>query len=264
MADLLVRNLLRRVSATLMDTRPQFKRYTQADMVLALRAAVRAVCKYLPHSCARTVAVQLLPGHIQPVGRIPSARVQTYDGATPWDLDVQYVFEVVRNMGTNGLTPGRAIRLTDQQRQNAIDPFAHSIAGTVVRQYAYNPQVPTEVLVWPPVAASPAVVWVDMRVSAPPAPIPDGSGGAGSETYRFEGSSTQVVGLDDRFEDELWNYCCAYLLLSEAKAQGALNRAALHVQAFNASINSLAEQQTGHNPNLKALPFAPEVPGAAS
>lgn len=264
MADLLVRNLLRRVSGTLMDTRPQFKRYSQADMVLALRAGVRAVSKYLPHSCARTVAVQLLPGHVQPVGRIASARVRTYDGATPWDLDVQHIFEVVRNMGTNGQTPGRAITLTDQQRQNAIDPFGHSMTGTVVRQYAYNPQVPTEIVVWPAVPSSGGNVWVDIRLSAPPPPIPDGTGGVGSESYRLDGGSTQVVGLDDRYEDELWNYCCAYLLLSEAKAQGAMARASLHVQAFNASINSLAEQQTGHNPNLKALPFAPEAPGAAS
>lgn len=264
MADLLVRNLLRRVSATLMDTRPQFKRYTQADMVLALRAAVRAVCKYLPHSCARTVAVQLLPGHIQSLGKIPLARVKTYDGSTPWDLFVSQLFEVSRNMGADGLTTGRTITLTDQQRTNTLSPLGHSLVGAAVRQYAYNPQVPTEIMVWPAVQSSGGAVWVDMRLSAPPAPIPDGSGSAGSESYRFDGGSTQIVGMDDRYEDELWNYCCAYLLLSEAKAQGALNRAAIHVQAFNASINSLAEQATGHNPNLKALPFAPEVPGAAS
>lgn len=263
MADLLVRNLLRRVSATLMDTRPQFKRYAQADMVLAARAGVRALCKYLPQTCSRTVAVKLQPGWIQSLGRIPTARIKTYDGSPAWDLNVSQIFEVMRNMGADGLTPGRAITLTDQQRQNAIAPTGHSTPGTAVRQYAFNPQVPTEILVWPAVPAA-GQIWVDMRLSAPPPPIPDGTGAAGNESYRFENNSTQAIGLDDRYEDELWNYCCAYMLLSEAKAQGALSRAALHVQAFNASINSMAEQMTGHNPNLKALPFAPEVAGAAS
>lgn len=262
MSGLLVKHLLWRVSSTLMDTRPQFKRYTERDMVVALQAGVRALCKYLPHAGARTIAMRLQPGSMQSVAKIPSARVKTYDGSTPWDIYATGLFDVIRNMGANGVAPGRSITIAERGRLDRIDPSWHTKTDTSVRQFSYNPQDPTTFYVMPAVPVTPEV-WVDVSLPAPPKPIEAG-GAPGSELYAYSGDNTDTVGVDDQYEDELWNYCCAYLLISEAKAQGALARAAMHVQAFNASINSLAEQATGHNPNLKALPFAPEPAGAAS
>lgn len=262
MSGLLVKHLLWRVSSTLMDNRPQFKRYAERDMVIALQAGVRALCKYLPHAGARTIAMRLQPGSLQSVAKIPAARVKTYDGSDPWEVFATGIFDVIRNMGANGVTPGRAITIAERGRLDRIDPLWHSKSGEVVRQFTYNPQDPTSFYVAPAVPAAPEV-WVDVSLPAPPKPVTAGNA-PGSERYAYSGSNTDLVGLDDQYEDELWNYCCAYLLMSEAKAQGALTRASMHIQAFNASINSMAQQATGHNPNLKALPFAPEPAGAAS
>lgn len=263
MAALLVKRLLWRVSQTLTDTAPQFTRYAERDMVIALQAGVMAICKYLPQAGARSIAMKLASGTRQSIAFIPAANVKTYDGSTPADVHGIMLQELVRNMGANGTTPGRAIPPpADRQRFDVLDPDWHSSTGELVRQWFYNPQDPLTFMVYPGVASG-ASVWVDVHLVAPPKPIEDG-GAPGTEKYAFSGTSTATVGLDSQFEDDLWNYCVAYLLLANAKQQGALARAQLHVQAFNGSINSQVAALTGHNPNLKALPFAPEVPGAAS
>lgn len=263
MAGLLVKRVLWRVSTTLVDAKPQFTRFSERDMVTALQSGVRALCKYLPQAGSRNLAIKLAPGSRQSIAKIPAASIKTYDGSNPVDTYAILLLEVIRNMGANGTTPGAAIAIADRQRLDRQSPGWHTTTGAAVRQYTYNPQDPLTFYVTPAVPAAGDAVWVDVSLVAPPKVIPDG-GAAGSELYRIEGNNTELVGVDDQYEDDLWNYCCAYLLLSDAKAQGALNRAAVHVQAFNASINSMAAAMTGHNPNLKQLPFAPDIAGAAS
>lgn len=263
MAALLVKRLLWRVSQTLTDTAPQFTRYPERDMVIALQCGVMAICKYLPQAGARTIAMKLASGTRQSIARIPAANVKTYDGTDAADVHGIMLPELVRNMGADGTTPGRAIPPpADRQRFDAIYPDWHASTGTSVRQWFYNPQDPLTFMVYPGVAPGESV-WVDAHVVAPPKAIEDG-GPPGSEKYGYAGTNTATVGLDSQFEDDLWNYSVAYLLLANAKQQGSLARAQLHIQAFNGSINSQVAALTGHNPNLKALPFAPEVPGAAS
>lgn len=263
MGALLVKRVLWRVSTTLMDTKPQFTRFTERDMVAALQCGVRALCKYLPQAGARTIAMKLAPGSRQSIAKVLAANIKTYDGTDPADLYGILLLELIRNMGAAGTTPGLAIGIVDRQRLDRQAPSWHTTTGAPVRQYAYNPQDPLTFYVTPPVPATGDAVWVDVSLVAPPKPITDGAAPT-AERYRIDGANTDTVGVDDQYEDDLWNYCVAYLLLSDAKAQGALARAQLHVQAFNASINSMAQAMTGHNPNLKQLPFAPEVPGAAS
>lgn len=263
MGALLVKRILWRVSQTLTDTKPQFKRYTERDMVMALQCGVKALCKYLPSAGARPIAMKLASGSRQSIAKIPAANIKTYDGGTPTDIYGIAVQELVRNMGANGTTPGKAIPPpSDRQRLDALDPDWHTRIGDVVTRWFYNPQDPTTFFVSPAIPSG-SSVWVDVLLIAPPKVIQDG-GEPGSERYSYEGTSNETVGVDDLYEDELWNYCVAYLLLSDAKSQQAMVRATLHAQAFTSSINSLVNSATGHNPNLKVLPFAPEVPGAAS
>jgi hypothetical protein len=266
MAALLVRRLLWRVSQTLTDTKPQqFKRYTERDMVMAAQCGVKALCKFLPHVGIRSCAIKLEPGTRQSIAVVPAARVKFSSGAAAFDLFAIQFEDLIRNLGDDGLSPGRAIRIADRQRRDRLDPNWHvGEPDAVVREFFFSPQDPTTFFVSPPVPGTGAV-WVDVQLVAPPQAIPDG-GPPGSELYAYDDStpSTQAVGIDDQFEDELWNYCVAYLLLADAKSQESMARAQLHAQAFMGSINSLAASLTGQNPNLKTLPFAPDVPGAAS
>lgn len=262
MSGLLVKRLLWRVSSTLTDTKPQYTRYPERDMVVAIQMGVKALCKYLPHVGVRTVSMRLATGSRQSIAKIPAAKVKTYDGSPAFDVFGMQLQEVIRNMGEDGLTPGRAIHITDRKRLDRLDPAWHTKSGAVVRQAFYSPQDPLTFWVDPPVQNL-VPVWVDVTLVCTPPPIPDG-GNPGEELYGADGDSDQLVGVDDQYEEELWNYAVAYLLLSNAKTQAALTRASLHASAFNSSINAIAAALTGQNPNLKRLPFAPDIPGAAS
>ena len=262
MGALLVRRILWRVRTTLTDTKPQFTRFPERDMVAALQCGVRALCKYLPHAGARTIAIKLQPGARQSIAKVAADNMRHLDGSASSDVFPILLHEITHNMGSDGATPGRAISITDRQRLDMLDPMWQTRSASVIEQYAYNPQDPLAFWVAPAAPSSPAV-WVAAAVVAPPPPFADG-GAPGNERYRFVGGADDLVGLDDQYEDELWNYCIAYLLLSDAKSTNAMARAAAHVQAFNGSINSMAMTMTGQSPNLKRLPFAPEITGAAS
>lgn len=259
MANLLVRDLLRRCSSTLSDTRPQFARHPEVDMVLAARNGVRALCKYMPHVCARTDAIKLLPGTQQRIDLVPAARVKPGDGSPARDMWCVQLLDMPRNRGADGVTAGRVITVADRQRLDSFYPDWHASTGPTVQHYTYNPQQPRDAYVYPGVAGD---VWVDVSWAVQPKVIPPG-GAPGAEIYRYEDGNDQEVGLDDLYEDELWNYVVAYRLLSD-KGQASMSRAMLHAQAFTGAINTTMEQLTGNNPNLKTLPFAPEVPGASS
>lgn len=259
MGKLLVRDLLRRCSSTLSDTRPQYARHSEVDLVLAARNGVRALCKYMPHVCARTDAVKLDQGTQQTIDLVPAARVKPGDGSDPRDMWCVQLLDMPRNRGADGESVGRAITVIDRQRLDAMEPNWHASMGDAVRHFAYNPQQPRHAYVYPGVEGD---VWVDFTWAVLPPVIPAG-GAPGVEIYKGDGDSEQEVGLDDIYEDELWNYIVAYRLLSD-KGQSSLSRAMVHAQAFTAAINTTMEQLTGQSPNLKMLPFAPEVPGAAS
>ncbi|MFY9479173.1 MAG: DUF6682 family protein [Aquabacterium sp.] len=259
MAKLLVRELLRRCSSTLSDTKPQFGRHSEIDMVLAARNGVRALCKYMPHVCARTDAVKLDPGTQQRIDLVPAARVKPGDGSDARDMWCVQLLDIPRNRGSDGVAVGRAITLVDRQRLDTFEPDWHASTGPAVLHYAYNPQQPRYAYVYPGVMGD---VWVDMTWAVLPPTIVAG-GEPGAEIYKWDGGNDADVGLDELYSDELWNYIVAYRLLSD-KGQASLARAMVHAQAFTGAINTTMEQLTGQNPNLKTLPFAPEVPGGAS
>lgn len=262
MSSLTVKRLVWRVSTTLSDVNPQFTRYSERDIITALQCGTRALCKFLPHVGTRTVAMKLSPGTRQSIAKIVAANTKTLDGSEAVDVYGISLKEVLRNKGADGLTVGRSITIADRQVMDLGDPDWHTRTGTTVREFTFDPLDPLTFFVSPGVPSA-TDVWVDVSVVALPLVIPDG-GEPGSEIYADEGISTQVVGIDDTWEDELWNYTVAYVLLSDSKAQAAMVRAQQHAQAFMASINLWAQQLTGQNPNLKTLPFAPEPQGQAS
>jgi hypothetical protein len=259
MAALLVRKLLERVSGTLSDASPQFTRYSEGSMVIAAQAGSRALHKYVPHVGTRLVTVKLETGTRQSIARIPAARLKDSAGAMPAaDLYGLSLQDVHRNRGAAGTAVGRAIVITDKQRLDRGDPNWHSRTGeAVVREFAYSPADPLTFWVNPPVVGD---VWVDASVISAPKVIPPPT----TTLYAATGSNNEDMGVDDQWEDELWNYCCAVLLMSDAKATNAMSRAAVHAQAFTGSINTIVQQLTGQNPNLKVLPLTPDLPGAAS
>lgn len=261
---ILVRECLRRVSILLQDISPQFIAFPERELVDALNDAHLAIAKFLPAAGARNDAIKLRPGTLQSIEQIAAADCKPGDGSVP----VQPVRGVSllglsRNMGTDGLTPGRVVRVIDQEVLDLQDPDWHlsSRAKTAVQCYSFDPQLPLYFNVTPPVHAS-TPVWVQAQYTAQPLRIPN-TGIPGSELYLADGASTETIKLRDEFNDDLVNYTVARANMKDSEWADA-NKAAYFTNLFLGSLNAKVAVSTGTNPNLKRLPFAPEPIGAAS
>jgi len=255
------RALLEGVSNVLQDISPQFSRWPEREMVTAANLGQLAIAKYLPIAGARVDAIKLKPGTRQDLTKVLAGELKPGDGSAAADTFGIALQLLVRNMGADGQTPGRVVRIVDRDTLDAVDPDWHSAAkaAPVVREYAFDKQLPRVFYVRPGVPVAPAV-WVDVEWLAEPKRIPDG-GEPGSEHYPATGSDPTLIGIHDQFVEDLRNYMVAMLLLKGSKNVQNMPKAQLHATLFTSSINAQAAALTGVNPNLKQLPFVADVGG---
>lgn len=256
----LVREALRRASKLLNDLSPQFQRHPEAGCVDSLNDGALAICKYLPLAGSRVDAVRLAPGTRQSIKSIAQASIVPGDGSPAAAVQGISVISCARNMGANGAQPGRVIRPIDRKTLDAVDRDWHlpSRASTTVRGFMYDPATPLYFYVEPPVHAS-TPVWVELAWNAQPARVPN----PGSTSYAADGNNSTPIPIGDEYLDDLVNYVVARENMKETEWADA-EKAAFFANLFLTSLNGMAAAQTGINPNLKRLPFAPEPVGAAA
>lgn len=260
MGAILVKDVLWQACILLGDVRPQFVKFTERELVMWFNDAQRIIAKYIPQSCTRVDAIKLAPGTRQSIRSIPANRIIPSDGSAPKDTRGQTLVEIIRNMGADGHTPGYAIRLVPRRDLDALTPNWHNTPGDgVIEQYVFDPRMPTDFYVQPGAPASPAT-WIEAAFQAIPDEIPN-TGTPGAELYLYQGSSTQTFSLGDQYVDDLVTYVAAR---GGLKSPDLVTNAAGLSQQFLSSINAQAKIMTGTNPNLKALPLAPEPVAAAS
>jgi hypothetical protein len=254
-----VRVFLRSVCTTLQDISPQYTRWPEQELVSYANYGQLAMAKYLPQVGARLDAIKLQPGTRQDLALVLAANIIPGDGAAAADTaGIGLIAGPVRNMGANGLVPGRAARLIEARALDAIDPDWHTRTGAAVTEYAFDRQLPKVFWVAPGVPAGGAAVWLQLPWLAEPRRIPEG-GEAGAEVYKFDGASAVMLGINDQYVEDLHNYVVAIALMKGSKNMQNLPKAQAHAALFTASINAQAAAATGVNPNLKLLPFAAEL-----
>lgn len=256
-ASTLVKDVLYRVSVQLHDISPQFTRWTQRELVSALNDGCKAIAKYLPSSCSRVDAIKLTPGTKQSIDLILASNVVPGDGSTPANVAGNYVQSVIRNMGTNGTTPGNAIRIADREVLDVNVPNWHTQTASSVSQYMFDPRTPKTFYVSPGVPAG-ANVWAEVSYLADPVEV------AIAGSYGMDGTDTTVIPVDDKYVDDLVNYILARAYMKDAEFASNAQQAASATQLFVASINAQVTAVTGVNPNLRALPFNPTASAATA
>lgn len=258
----LVRTFLRSVCTTLQDITPQFSRWTEIELVTYANYGQLAMAKYLPQVGARVDSIKLAPGTKQDLTKVLAANIIPGDGSASVDtFGISLMRGPMRNMGADGATPGRAIRLVDSATLDAINPDWHTATGAVARELVFDKEQPKAFWAVPGAPASPAV-WVQVPWLAEPKRITAG-GEPGAEIYAFGGASTALLGVHDQYVEDLHNYVVAIALMKGSKNMQNLPKAQVHAGLFTASINAQATAITGVNPNLKLLPFAAEIAGGA-
>lgn len=258
-ATIPVRHALWRISTLLTDTAPQFRRWTERELVQWLNDGQSAIVTYLPMACSRLDAIKLVPGTQQSIAAIAPANCKPGDGSTPSaTIRGRQFLAPICNMGADGMTPGRTVRQVERDALDAIDPNWHTSTGGTVYDCAYSASTPKYFHVAPGVPAT-VNVWLRVAYTADPLPIPDG-GAVGAEVYLFSGTNAQTITIDDEHIEELVDYVCARAHLKDSKYAEPL-RHKLHAGAFLMKLNAKVAALTGTNPNLTVLPGV-SAPGA--
>lgn len=261
-STVLVKDALWRVCVILQDTTPQFQRWPERELVHWLNDGQTAITKFLPAACSRVDVIKLKPGTRQSIEVIAATDCIPGDGSTPTGpIYGTQLLEVIRNMGQDGQTPGKAIRMIEREIMDSQSPSWHQVAATAVSSYMYDPRMPRYWYATPGVHPT-TPVWVEIAYTAQPVAIPN-LALLGSEAYRVDGSSSQTITIADEFLDDLVNYVVARAHMKDAK-YGDPTKAVTYTNMFTGSLNAKVTALTGNNPNLQRLPLAPEPIGAAS
>lgn len=249
-STVLVKDVIWRIAVLLQDTAPQFQQWAEREIVHWINDAQVAITKYLPLACSRVDAIKLAAGTRQSINVIAAVDCIPGDGSTPAaPIHGTLFLNPRRNMGANGATPGRAIRMVERDTLDSQDPDWHTRTAAAVSSVIYDPQTPRYFYVTPGVTGN---VWIELAYAAKPVAIVN-SAAPGSEAYLVGGASTATITIDDEFTEELVDYAVARAHLKDVTyAEPA--KAALHTQRFLNSLNAKVAAVTGSDPNITVLP----------
>ncbi|MCG5537862.1 DUF6682 family protein [Halorhodospira sp. 9622] len=196
--------ILNRAARTLHDDTGV--RWTPEDLLTYLSDAQREIVMLKPAANAINDVVALTPGTRQ---RLPS------DGMT--------LIDVVRNMGSNGDTPGRAVRSVRRYILDATRPDWHTEPTSAeVKHFMFDDRDPKTFYVTPgqPDPAS----YLEIVYAASPAEVT---------------STQQAIGLDDVFQTPIF-----YYVMSRAHAKSStpnLQVAAIYYEQFRAAVTGRSD-----------------------
>ncbi len=182
-------------------------RWAEAELLGWFNDAQREIVMLRPDTYAQSVSHPLVNGTRQV---IPAAGYQ--------------LIKVVRNMGSNGTTPGRVVRKVPEEQLDASTPDWHAATpAAVTLHYTFDPRQPRVFYVYPPAIASNTV---ELVYSAAPPPL---------------AAKTDVQILDDVYANPLLDYVLYRAYSKDAESTSNAQRALAHYQAFAASIGNKAQ-----------------------
>ena len=209
-------------------------RWTDADYLVWLNEGHREAAMIKNDVYTTNASVILLPG--------VTRQALPEDGLMLLDL--------TRNMGADGNTPGRAIRVTAKDSLDAQLPEWHNDAADPVNgiaNFMYDPRDPYRYYVYP---QAPATDWYVELVYAAVPPV--------------MASLADVILLRDVYANALIDYLI-YRANSRDEVDGQPHPAAmLHYQKFSGAFGLKGREEAQNSPNLTTLPPAPVPAGAAA
>lgn len=204
-------------------------RWTRAELLSWLNDGMRQIVTIQPSASSTTVSKQLVAGTRQ---TLPD------DG---WLL-----LAVYRNMGTNGTTPGRAIRIISREIIDGFNPDWHTdTAKAEVRNYVYTNQDQLAFYVYPP---NTGTQYVELNYSAQVADLT---------------SETDVIPIFDIFQSALVDYILYRACSKDAEYAPGLQLAQGYMATFVAAIQGKSESEVTNDPTTALGPRNPAVRGTA-
>jgi len=200
-------------------------RWPDSELLGWLNDGQREIVLYKPNAFIKNMSVRLVGGTKQ---SLPADGVQLID--------------VVRNMGTNGTTPGRAVRITMREVLDSQIPDWHSeTPSSVVKHYVYSVLDPKNFYVYPPQPAA-GQGYVELVYGASPT----------------DANLNGPITLDDIYQNVLVDYILYRAYSKDTEYAADQNRAAAHQTAYISALTGKTKVEVGANPNSMA-PANPNV-----
>ncbi len=223
MGTILASEVINKVQIVLQDTTGV--RWPDSTELLGwLNDGQREVLIYKPNAYVKNESVTLVAGTKQ---SLPASGIQLID--------------VPRNMGANGSTPGRAIRIVTREILDAQNPDWHTMpAAAVTKHYTYSPFDPKHFYNYPPATGS---TQVEVIYSAAPEDV---------------GSLSTAITLDDIYQNVLVDYVLYRAYSKDTDYAANPERAAACQAAYIAALTGKTQAEVISNPNTTA-PANPNV-----
>lgn len=225
MGTILASTIINKASVVLHDRKNV--RWSVEELLGYLNEGQRAILIYKSNAYVVSRSVQLVAGTKQ---TMPDDAVQ--------------LFDIPRNMGANGTTPGRAIRIAKREMLDAQVPDWHSAdASAQVQHFTYEEASPRVFYVYPP---QPTVApgYVEMVFGAMPPNI----------------DISAPIRVDDIYEVALLHFVLHRAWMKDSEFAADNGRSSEHLQAFITALTGKAKNEAGASPNMVA-PATPSTPG---
>ena len=212
-----VQDIVNRVADLLLDTDRSDAtkiRWSDDELIRWINDSRMAILTRRPSACSKVANFTLLAGTQQ---AIPSDGVQLLD--------------IIRNMGADGNTPGRAIRRTDRQNIDDHDLYWHTATQTAeISQFTYDDRSTKTFFVSPPAIAGTKILGVYAAIPTAVSALADN------------------IGFDLENMDAVVNYIC-YRAKSKDSQYANAGEAAAFYSAFNDALGVTMQSQAGSSPN---------------
>lgn len=200
-------------------------RWTPEELLGWLNSGQREVVLLKPNSLTKNESVSLVAGTKQTIP--PTGLV---------------LIDVIRNMGANGTTPGRAVTGIARDVLDTVIPDWHSSAAdAVAKHFVYDVRDPKSFYLYPPQPAS-TTQKMEIVYSVSPQDL---------------GDDGDAIAIDDIYEGALIDYVLYRAYSKDAEFAGNSARALGHYQAFQSALGIKLKGEAGITPVTKFTRSAP-------
>lgn len=224
----LASEIIDRVRTQLVD-QAATKRWSDDELLRHLSDGQRTIAAISPDVITKVAVVQLAAGTRQ---SLPA--------------DGNQLLSIMRNMGTDGATPGRAVRVIRRDVIDDQNPNWHAEPKmNYTYNYVYDPLDPKAFFVYPPSNGSGRL---EINYSYTPVEID---------------ALTDEVDVPDLYVTALTDYVLSRAHMKDADSSGGSATAGMFLQLFQAFMQTTGDAEVAVNPNLQTMPFNPATKGTA-
>ena len=204
-------------------------RWTEAELLGWINSGQREVAIAKPNALTSNTTMQLTASSTKQT--IPATGIQ--------------LMEVVRNMGADGLTPGRVITGIDRSVLDGTIPNWHSNANTagVITHFTFDPRDPKTFYVYPKAPAT--ALYVELLISINPTQL---------------ASMASNIAYDDIYETVLIDYVLYRAYGKDSKHTSNMQRSTNHYQAFQNALGLKSRGEMMLSPVQQFAAGAPAQP----